>query len=272
MAKLVWYNTTRIQKLQAINPRHAECLSLLVIPWTTLEFFLGSMKRRQPCHGFWELVTVIRSFEVFGTPGTTYPWIYLGVILQLQQSNLARTPDFFFQQRRGLRFDLETPRSPQRHTWFALGHEAAKLRAGPQRHAEACIWTYNNKVRPLSLTTRWCWRFEPSASSGSQAQLAMQSSHYTLVFQNRAHPRFLVLPVMANPVSKPASWSGHHWKHEKAWMCSVMGDNLAAAIKVSCSIRHQPWCLNSITNSCWRCSTPSTSIGNWTQPPRLDAE
>ena len=70
---------------------------------------------------------------------------------------------------------------------------------------------------------------------------------------------------MANPVSKPASWSGHHWKHEKAWMCSVMGDNLAAAIKVSCSIRHQPWCLNSITNSCWRCSTPSTStpIGNW---------
>ena len=189
MAKLVWYNTTRIQKLQAINPRHAECLSLLVIPWTTLEFFLGSMKRRQPCHWFWELVTVIRSFEVFGTPGTTYPWIYLGVILQLQQSSLART-DFFFQQRRGLRFDLETPRSPQRHTWFALGYEAAKLRAGPQRHAEACIWTYNNKVRPLSLTTRWCWRFEPSASSGSQAQLAMQSSHHTLVFQNRAHPHF----------------------------------------------------------------------------------
>ena len=32
-----------------------------------------------------------------------------------------------------------------------------------------CTWLRGS---PLSLTTRWCWRFEPSASSGSQAQTA----------------------------------------------------------------------------------------------------
>ena len=34
-----------------------------------------------------------------------------------------------------------------------------------------------------------------------------------LAFQNRAHPRFLVLPVMAN---QSASWNGHRFEHEKA--------------------------------------------------------
>ena len=40
-----------------------------------------------------------------------------------------------------------------------------------------------------------------------------------VAFQNRAHPRFLVLPVTANPVSKQI---GHHWQHNKAWMCSIL--------------------------------------------------
>ena len=52
-------------------------------------------------------------------------------------------------------------------------------------------------------------------------------------------------------------------------MCSVRGDNFAVAIKVLCPIRHRPRCLNSIPNSCWRCSTLSTWIGNWTQPPGM---
>ena len=108
MAKLVWYNTTRIRKLQAINPRHAECLSLLVIPWTTLEFFLGSMKRRQPCHWFWELVTVIRSFRGIWHTRNNLPLnIFRGYpsTPTIQPCPHAR---FFFEQRRGLRFDLET--------------------------------------------------------------------------------------------------------------------------------------------------------------------
>ena len=46
----------------------------------------------------------------------------------------------------------------------------------------------------------------------------------TMLSPNRAHPRFLVLPVMATPACWLADWIGHHWKHEKAWMCPVLED------------------------------------------------
>ena len=47
----------------------------------------------------------------------------------------------------------------------------------------------------LSLTTRWFWRFEPSESSGSQAQLAMLRNWNPTQARewcNKAHLRFLV--------------------------------------------------------------------------------
>ena len=58
-----------------------------------------------------------------------------------------------------------------------------------------------------------------------------------VAFQNRAHPRFLVLPVTANPVSKQI---GHHWQHDTAWMCSILTKLTHKLIEVH-EVPGSPW-------------------------------
>ena len=82
-----------------------------------------------------------------------------------------------------------------------------------------CTWLRGS---PLSLTTRWCRRFEPSASSGSQAQPAMLRNWNPTKARewwNRAHPRFLVLPVMA-----PA---GAITRSTRKRGCALLGDSIS---------------------------------------------